>query len=481
MGAHIRLRERAIERQLAVSATKGVSAPAEPHWGVPGGSDETELADRRAALPPLGLREYWYPLCPDRRVPSRKPLFWKMLGTELVLFRGVDGSVRAITDICPHRGASMAKGKCFYKGTIACPYHGAVFNGDGDCVAFITEGPDSKMVGNLHARSFPTITLKGWVFIWMGAGEPAPMQEDIPPEFFEPKTTYVLSTYTYWSASWIVAIENNFDSHNAGLYVHRNSLFQLKSRSWGKNLGRVRTPVGPRSRLVKDATLFSLQQNQDYYADDKGYIPFQMDYPGVGKWPKTRFRKWIASVFIPWQNLGVNNPIRTRRFARFIAELPEEWKTGGWHMPGMVRLTFPSFSIYNRWSVPVEADLSRIVYFHTRRANYALSRALLFLWFHLYYNWMTSYNFSGQDNRVASPSRYWTPENLSASDSHLILLRRFITERTRDAKRGVLKPFTGSTHAEDLSFRLTETFGKVAEDSLYKVEATEAQSGTEHD
>ena len=121
-----------------------------------------------------------------------------MLGDEIVLFRDEHGDVKAITDICPHRGASLAQGKCFYKGTIACPYHGAVFNGSGDCVAFITEGPDSKMVHNLPAKAYPTVTLKGWVFIWMGTSDPAPMEEDIPPEFFEPKSTYVQSTYTYW-------------------------------------------------------------------------------------------------------------------------------------------------------------------------------------------------------------------------------------------------------------------------------------------
>ena len=40
---------------------------------------------------------------------------------------------------------------------------------------FITEGPDSRMVGRLKARKFPTRTLKGVVFVWMGEGEPAPI------------------------------------------------------------------------------------------------------------------------------------------------------------------------------------------------------------------------------------------------------------------------------------------------------------------
>src|SRR5688572_6937337 len=51
-------------------------------------------------------------------------------------------------------------------------------NGEGECVEFITEGPDSKMVGALKAQSFPTRTLKGIVFVWMGEGEPVAIEED---------------------------------------------------------------------------------------------------------------------------------------------------------------------------------------------------------------------------------------------------------------------------------------------------------------
>src|SRR5271154_100946 len=166
MGAHIRFRERSIPRRLAAPATKGISTPRPRAWGVSAAA-HLQSQDRRAQTPPLGLREYWYPLVPDRRVPRKKPLFWKMLGDELVLFRNKEGEVKALTDVCPHRGASLAKGKCFFEGTVSCPYHGATFNENGECVAFIPEGPDSKMANNKRhkARTYPTQTLKGWVFV----------------------------------------------------------------------------------------------------------------------------------------------------------------------------------------------------------------------------------------------------------------------------------------------------------------------------
>ena len=79
----------------------------------------------------------------------------RMLGQDLVMFRGKDGQVKALLDACPHRGAFLSLGDCFYKGFITCPYHGATFDGDGNCVAMLTEGPDSKLVGEMKAFSQP--------------------------------------------------------------------------------------------------------------------------------------------------------------------------------------------------------------------------------------------------------------------------------------------------------------------------------------
>lgn len=64
--------------------------------------------------PPLDLREYWYPALPARRVPRNKPLYWRMLGDELALFHTRDCSIGAVSDVCPHRGASMSRGYCFH-------------------------------------------------------------------------------------------------------------------------------------------------------------------------------------------------------------------------------------------------------------------------------------------------------------------------------------------------------------------------------
>jgi hypothetical protein len=54
---------------------------------------------------------------------------------------------------------------------------------------------------------------------------------------------------------------------------------------------------------------------------------------------------------------------------------------------------------------------------------------------HTYFNWLVNYNFSGQDNGAAAPCRYFTPEHLSSTDSFLVMMRRMVTDRSRDALR----------------------------------------------
>jgi phenylpropionate dioxygenase-like ring-hydroxylating dioxygenase large terminal subunit len=465
MGAYLRFFERRIEKELRAKASKGVA----PEKIVKPAKSKEGITDRRELIPPLGLREYWYPALPARRVPKKKPLFWQMLGDEITFFRNKEGEVAAVSDICPHRGASMSAGDCFYQGTVSCPYHGATFDENGECKAFISEGPDSKMVGNLRIKSYPTKTFRGWVFIWMGESEPVPIEEDAPPELFNEKATLFLTSYTYWGCGWMVAIENQNDAHN-GFYAHRNSLMQLTM-----NRARSRTPLGPRSKLLNDRALIPLMKNQNYYADETGKEPYQLYYPGVdGHWPIGHWRKWIWAIFKPWNKLLYN------RWRRPYKPGNEEWADNGslWHLPSIVRVNYGMWS-FTRYAVPVTENLCRIIYFHhRRRAEWRIGQFIQRCWFHAYFNWWHHYNFSGQDGELAAPCRYWTDENLSATDSHMVMLRKLITERSRDVKlRAAATAATVAPQAvgaESRLFEVQKRSGTAAEFSL-----DEAASHTE--
>jgi len=431
MGAYFRFFENRIEKKLKSEASRGVQPPPVVPFGIARGG-EGAVTDRRQLIPPLGLREYWYPAMPASKVPKKRPLFWRMLGDEIAFFRGKnEGEIHAVTDVCPHRGASMSDGFCFYKGTISCPYHGATFDGEGVCKAFIPEGPDSKMLGdNLPIKTYPTRVLRGYVFIWMGEEAPAPIEEDVPPEFFGEKAdeTHLFHTYTYWHCTWLVAIENQNDSHN-GFFAHRNSLMQLAQKR-----GRARTPIGPRSRLYKDCALIPMMKNQNYYVDPKtGKEPYQLYYPEIdAHWPIGQWRRWLWMLCTPISKYLVMN--KWRKQYRSGAEEWADVTSSLWHLPSMVRVNFGFFA-FTRAAVPVTENLCRVVYFHHRpKMKLAIGRLIQKLWFHGYFNYWLHYNFSGQDGEVAAPCRYWTPEILSSTDSHLVMLRKLVTERSRDAK-----------------------------------------------
>jgi hypothetical protein len=61
-----------------------------------------------------------------------------------------------------------------------------VYDESGKNVAVLSEGPTSGVCGKpgTEAKTYPTRTLKGVVFVWIGEGDPAPIEEDVPEEFF---------------------------------------------------------------------------------------------------------------------------------------------------------------------------------------------------------------------------------------------------------------------------------------------------------
>ena len=323
--------------------------------------------DIRPLIPTLGLRNYWYPALADRKVGWRKPVKVSMLGEEICLFRGAQGDVVAVQDVCPHRGARLSEGDCHYRGTVACPYHGWVYDESGKNVMVLSEGPGSGVCGKAgtEAKAYPTRTLKGLVFVWIGEGAPAPMEEDVPEEFFD-EETLVLVGQVEWRCNWEVALENSMDSHVN--YVRQNPL-------------------------------------QDLYPDGR-------------KWPKTTYRRlWT------W----LTRPLAERARRHIPPPRSARW-CGGHHLPGMFRAEF-GWDLYTRMCVPVEEHRTRVWYYHCTRPKSAIGRLWERVTYAVLHRWIIEYNFSRQDERVMINQRYDTPEKLSSTDAEVIQWRRLVVTR----------------------------------------------------
>ena len=164
---------------------------------------------------------------------------------------------------------------------------------------------------------------------------------------------------------------------------------------------------------------------EQYYFKD-GQIPYQMYYPRVGGyWPKHRWR-------LLWTWFFAKRDQRIRQQPRF--ETPEEWR--GMRLPSMQRLFFfgPG-AIYTRWCVPVDEDLTRVVYFRSKRIASWLGRWYERVTYVLYRNWMLHYNFSDMDYDAMRSVRYQYPEYLSPTDDYMVLGRMLIREHGRDMQR----------------------------------------------
>lgn len=72
---------------------------------------------------------HWHPVLLSSKLRDR-PVGVKILGSELVLFRGKDGKPGALNDRCPHRGARLSTGSVEDE-CVVCPYHLWSFDREG--------------------------------------------------------------------------------------------------------------------------------------------------------------------------------------------------------------------------------------------------------------------------------------------------------------------------------------------------------------
>ncbi|MGH7817626.1 MAG: Rieske 2Fe-2S domain-containing protein, partial [Candidatus Binatia bacterium] len=131
----------------------------------------------------LGFRNYWYPAMLSCKL-GRRPVALQILGEKLLFIRD-QGKCFALEDRCAHRGIPLSAGRCEFPGTntITCRYHGWTYNvADGVCVAALTDGPDSPIVGKAKVKTYPLEERKGLIWVFIGDGEPPPVADDMPPE-----------------------------------------------------------------------------------------------------------------------------------------------------------------------------------------------------------------------------------------------------------------------------------------------------------
>lgn len=140
------------------------------------------VIENQDSIPFLGLREYWYPAMRTADLHNNEHKAITMLGDNIVVFRDSAGKARALENRCPHRGPLLSLGQVgvLKPGTITCRYHGMTFDGQGECVGYIAEGPNSSVCGKVRARAYPAEERAGMIWLYMGKREAPDLESTVP-------------------------------------------------------------------------------------------------------------------------------------------------------------------------------------------------------------------------------------------------------------------------------------------------------------
>lgn len=183
------------------------------------------VARHEHEIPFLGLKEYWYPGLKSSNLPANKPVPLRLCSESIVFFRNAQGLACAIEDRCPHRGPQLSLGQvgAFAPGTITCRYHGMTFDGEGECVAVLGDGPDSPACGRIKTRRYPTEERGGIVWVYTGQRQPPPIEDTIPhfKEVMDDRDVFIHQLDL--PVSYLAALDNAVDLAHPSC-LHRSCL-----------------------------------------------------------------------------------------------------------------------------------------------------------------------------------------------------------------------------------------------------------------
>jgi phenylpropionate dioxygenase-like ring-hydroxylating dioxygenase large terminal subunit/ferredoxin-NADP reductase len=239
------------------------------------------------------LKNAWYVAAWDTEVKPEVLFSRKILGDQVLLYRGEDGKAVALEDRCCHRLAPLShgqrEGNC-----VRCMYHGLVFDPSGRCV----EVPGQDRINDkLRVRSFPVVERDHLVWIWMGDADKADPAQIHDAHWHNEESEWKAGRggyIHYQSASQLIA-DNLLDfSHLA--FVHQNSIGTRKQAEVKPKIERLdngvrityitlETPIAPFARALStlpDVTdryqVYSWHIKGNYFAQDSVIAP-----PGEGQ------------------------------------------------------------------------------------------------------------------------------------------------------------------------------------------------------
>ncbi len=170
-----------------------------------------------AALPNYPF-QHWWVAASSRELGVGQLLARRVLGHDVVLYRGTDGTPVALHDRCVHRGLPLSRG-WLENGHLVCGYHGFRYAEHGACVRVPTQ---AQIPAKAAVRAFPVVEKPPFIWIW--TGDPAQAEASrvpVYPWLNDPGWVYALG-HLRIACNYMALKENVLDlTHFA--YAHRSS------------------------------------------------------------------------------------------------------------------------------------------------------------------------------------------------------------------------------------------------------------------
>jgi phthalate 4,5-dioxygenase len=401
--------------------------------------EDNELVTNTNAGTPMGelFRRFWLPIALSEELPGPDgvPLRVKMLGEQLIAFRGTDGRVGLMDAYCPHRGAPMFFGRNEEDG-LRCVYHGRKFDVDGNCTD-LPKAPEGETFKNkIDVKSYPCVEAGDLIFAYMGPKDKQPPFPEF--EWAKMPKSHRYVTKFLMECNYLQAMEGDYDpGHGPFLHSNLDGTPQNSSARFGVQVRqRFRsTPddepfpkaVGPRRQTEADkkawgrveespSGVFFIQSAERQDGTKAAQVaPWMMPiYCTAGTTLKAT--TYSSNMRIPIDN----EHIYFYRLRWAYEPLPEEeintYKTDGWFFPELVPGTYNSAAnVHNDYRVDRVAQ---------RNNSY------------------TGINcFPLQD--IAMMENQWGPiadrtqEHLASSDFQIIAVRRRLLKAAKAMAQGI--------------------------------------------
>jgi phenylpropionate dioxygenase-like ring-hydroxylating dioxygenase large terminal subunit len=169
------------------------------------------------------LKPSWQIACHVSQVAKPGDYVTFELGADsVIVLREGSGSIRALRNVCRHRGTRLLEGAGHCPGRITCPYHGWTYRYDGTLLA--TPARESFPDLNLREHSLDAVRVEvalGFVWVCLAADPPpppsvvwAPFMEELAPYRLD---ELVLTQPLYleeWNVDWKIAMDNYLESYH---------------------------------------------------------------------------------------------------------------------------------------------------------------------------------------------------------------------------------------------------------------------------